>query len=320
MALNSSGPISLAGSTAGQSIALEINQGATTQISLNDSAVRTLAGVASGAITMPTNFYGKSSGLSGTITYSLGTAGAPGVGSSNGTTGGTTTITYTPSSVSLTANGGEGGYFNNNLTAAGGTASGGSSNSTGGTGKGSSGDSGGGGGGGTGGANATSDRGSSGDDGAQSNDIMSLFAVLSAAGYATTTFGAGAPSGSGGQNNRGGDATGFGCGGGGAGYWGGGGGNGLYGGGGGGSSGYGSTWTGGTGGQGVVVLQFYDGSTYTNVVRTSGSSYAVPAGTKSIKFWAIGAGGGGSGATSNDGDSGGGGGAGGIAYTAISST
>ena len=62
MALNNSGPISLGGSTSGQSIALEIGQSATAQISLNDANVRTLAGVASGAIIMPTNFYGKSSG------------------------------------------------------------------------------------------------------------------------------------------------------------------------------------------------------------------------------------------------------------------
>jgi hypothetical protein len=60
MALNASGPISLAGATAGQSIAVELSLGTTTQISLNDTAVRTLAGVASGAITMPTNFWGKS--------------------------------------------------------------------------------------------------------------------------------------------------------------------------------------------------------------------------------------------------------------------
>jgi hypothetical protein len=60
MPLNSSGPISLAGSTAGQSIALELNLSSTGQISLNDAAVRTLANVASGAITMPTDFYGKS--------------------------------------------------------------------------------------------------------------------------------------------------------------------------------------------------------------------------------------------------------------------
>ena len=62
MALNASGPIALAGSTAGVSIALELSLGTTTAITLNDAAVRTLAGVPSGAIIMPTNFYGKSSG------------------------------------------------------------------------------------------------------------------------------------------------------------------------------------------------------------------------------------------------------------------
>ena len=67
MTLNASGQISLAGSTTGQSIALELGLGATTQISLNDSAVRTLAGVPSGAIIIPTNFYGKSS----TVTINL---------------------------------------------------------------------------------------------------------------------------------------------------------------------------------------------------------------------------------------------------------
>lgn len=61
MALNASGPISLAGSTAGQSIAVELGQSATGTISLNDTAVRNFAGVPSGAITMPTNFWGKSS-------------------------------------------------------------------------------------------------------------------------------------------------------------------------------------------------------------------------------------------------------------------
>jgi hypothetical protein len=60
MALNSSGPISLAGTTVGQSIALELGQSATGQISLNDLAVRELAGVPSGVIVMPINFYGKS--------------------------------------------------------------------------------------------------------------------------------------------------------------------------------------------------------------------------------------------------------------------
>jgi hypothetical protein len=60
MTLNSSGPISLGGSTAGQSINLELSKSATAQVSLNDTDVRTLAGVASGAIIVPTNFYGKS--------------------------------------------------------------------------------------------------------------------------------------------------------------------------------------------------------------------------------------------------------------------
>lgn len=58
MALNASGPISLAGSTAGQSIALEIQEGATDTISLNDTTVRELANIPIGPISMPTNFWG----------------------------------------------------------------------------------------------------------------------------------------------------------------------------------------------------------------------------------------------------------------------
>ena len=57
MTMNSSGPISLAGTTAGQSIEIENGGNGTTMISLNDTAVRSLAGVPSGAITMPTNFW-----------------------------------------------------------------------------------------------------------------------------------------------------------------------------------------------------------------------------------------------------------------------
>ncbi len=71
MALNASGPISLAGATAGQSIAVELGVSSTGQISLNDANVRTLAAVPSGAIIMPTNFYGKSSAYT---TFTLGTA------------------------------------------------------------------------------------------------------------------------------------------------------------------------------------------------------------------------------------------------------
>jgi hypothetical protein len=68
MALNGSGPISLAGSTAGQSIAVELGLSATGTISLNTASVRTLAGVPSGAIIMPTNFYGKSNSYTYTMT------------------------------------------------------------------------------------------------------------------------------------------------------------------------------------------------------------------------------------------------------------
>jgi len=60
MALNPSGPISLGGTTAGQSIAIENGGPGTATISLNDAPVRSLAGVPSGAIIMPTDFYGKS--------------------------------------------------------------------------------------------------------------------------------------------------------------------------------------------------------------------------------------------------------------------
>lgn len=62
MALNSSGPISLGGSTAGESVNLEIGQSATTTISFNDAAVRTLTGTSSNsALSLPSGFWGKSS-------------------------------------------------------------------------------------------------------------------------------------------------------------------------------------------------------------------------------------------------------------------
>ena len=76
MTMNSSGPISLGGATAGQSINLENGFSATAQVSLNDTAVRNLAGVASGAITMPTNFYGKANRVSISYTFSANTADA----------------------------------------------------------------------------------------------------------------------------------------------------------------------------------------------------------------------------------------------------
>lgn len=60
MTLNSSGPISLGGTGTNASINLELSQAFNAQISMNDTNVRALAGVPSGAIVMPTNFYGKS--------------------------------------------------------------------------------------------------------------------------------------------------------------------------------------------------------------------------------------------------------------------
>lgn len=322
MPLNSSGSISMGGSVVGQSINLELGRSATAQSSLNDSSLRALAGISTGQISL-SHFYGKTLGSSSSIiTVTVGSGGAPGFGAQNGGTGGTTTIAFPARNISLTANGGGGGVYQSTSTfALGGTASGGTTNFTGGYGKSSSGDNGGGGGGAIGGVNATHEGNTAGDNGAQSANVQSLFELLNANGIATTGPGAGSPPGSGGQNNKGGNATGFGCGGGGGGWWGGGGGDGLSGGGGGGASGYGSTWTGGTGGAGAVIIRFMNsayGDLQTVIQRTAGNySYSPPSGTAIIRFYAIGGGGGGSGATTNDGDSGGGGGAGGISYVEV---
>jgi hypothetical protein len=59
MTLNASGPLSLGGATTGQSINLELGQAATALASINATNFRTLAGVASGQISI-SNFYGKS--------------------------------------------------------------------------------------------------------------------------------------------------------------------------------------------------------------------------------------------------------------------
>jgi len=64
MALNASGTLSLAGTTAGQSIALELSKSATATISLNDTDVRSLAGINTPASTISiSNFYGTSAGV-----------------------------------------------------------------------------------------------------------------------------------------------------------------------------------------------------------------------------------------------------------------
>ena len=70
--MNSSGPISLGGATTGQSINLEVGAPATSTVSLNDVIVRQLAGVVSGTIVVPTDFYGKS--LANTRQYSVPTS------------------------------------------------------------------------------------------------------------------------------------------------------------------------------------------------------------------------------------------------------
>jgi hypothetical protein len=60
MPLNASGPLSLGGSTVGQSVNLELGKSATALISMNDTDLRSLFGVASGQISMSQG-YGKSS-------------------------------------------------------------------------------------------------------------------------------------------------------------------------------------------------------------------------------------------------------------------
>jgi hypothetical protein len=81
MTMNSSGPISLGGATTGQSINLEVGAPATSTVSLNDVIVRQLAGVVSGQIVVPTDFYGKSlaSGWFAQYLYPPGTSYSTGV-------------------------------------------------------------------------------------------------------------------------------------------------------------------------------------------------------------------------------------------------
>ena len=88
MTLNASGPISLAGTTTGQSIEIEVTGNGTTQISLNDTNVRTLAGVSSGAISMPTDFWGKTYGIASVSALLVGGGGGGSCGSRGGGGGG----------------------------------------------------------------------------------------------------------------------------------------------------------------------------------------------------------------------------------------
>jgi hypothetical protein len=63
MALAGSGSMRM-----GADVNVELGSSATTQVSLGQATVRTLIGVASGAVSFPTNFYGKSSGPSNPTT------------------------------------------------------------------------------------------------------------------------------------------------------------------------------------------------------------------------------------------------------------
>ena len=59
MTLNASGPISIGGTTTGQSVEIELGENGTTLMTMNDTNFRTLAGVPSGAISL-SNLYSKS--------------------------------------------------------------------------------------------------------------------------------------------------------------------------------------------------------------------------------------------------------------------
>jgi hypothetical protein len=244
------------------------------------------------------------------------TVGANTTTSAGGLYLGTDTDLYRSAASTLTTDGGL-NVAGNALTVVGASSG---SGAAGGSGSGVINDHGGGGGGGIGGAATPADATCNGDNGAQALDVSGLFAVVSGLGYATVSPGAGygVCTNPGGGTANGNPATGFGSGGGGANYWGGMGGNGLYGGGGGGAAGESTAnRIGGTGGQGVVVINPTGG---TNVVETSGTSYTVPAGITSIKIWAVGAGGGGAGGTNAQNSAGGAGGAGGVAYQTFAVT
>lgn len=186
------------------------------------------------------------------LTYRIGASGSGGVGAVAGTQGGTTTLNY--GTVSLTAYGGSGGYYNTRASSAGGTCAGTGTCITGGTGGGSSGKQSGAGGGALGageGRYGNSTNGAPGTSAILPSELQAALASLGiplgkgASGYSGT-----GPSGA----SNGASATGFGNGAGGPGISGGNGGNGTWGGGGSGASG-GGTRTGGAGGPGTIVLK-----------------------------------------------------------------
>lgn len=95
MTMNSSGPLSMGGSTVGQSINLELGQSATATISLNDANVRTLLQVPSGAISMSAA-YGKSNRPTASTTYTTNTTSiSVNVSALSGYVAGSTDVTIT---------------------------------------------------------------------------------------------------------------------------------------------------------------------------------------------------------------------------------
>jgi hypothetical protein len=104
MPLNSTGPISLGGGTTGQSVNLELGKSSTDTISMNDSNVRTLAGVPTGPIAF-NDFYGKSNAASPSPTPSRTPTPTPTPSRSpTPTPTPTMTVTPTPSSSSIPVN------------------------------------------------------------------------------------------------------------------------------------------------------------------------------------------------------------------------
>jgi hypothetical protein len=98
MTINSTGPLSLAGTTVGQSIEIELGGNGTTQISLNDANVRTLLASATGAVAM-SSAYGKSNASVASYTFTTSTQNASlNVATLSGYSAGKTTITITVNS------------------------------------------------------------------------------------------------------------------------------------------------------------------------------------------------------------------------------
>ena len=121
MTLNNTGAISLGGSTTGQSVNLELGVSATATISMNQTSVRTLTGTTAGtALVMPTNFYGKSSSVTASYTFTTSTVNASlNIATLSGYVAGSTNVTVTVNSgVYLWANttGGYGLSFSNGTT------------------------------------------------------------------------------------------------------------------------------------------------------------------------------------------------------------